>query len=246
MADLSATSWPTMTHAMAALPVLVGVIGPPGAGKSTIVATLAEDCRLPVFRLREAILQRPHLLAGFGSSMDPLGWVTMEAVRQVLHAALVEDRFAAGAIAVLLDNFPGPAAQLELLAEIANDMNAKVGVLELRAELAAVVTRVTERRVCLYCGPDTHAPAIPSPDEPGRCSACGAELFRRESDAPRLHGLRLARYGANQAEIAAATAKYGIPHLWVPADGELPEVQRLARHALNRLMHPAPADAQQP
>ena len=191
---------------------------------------------MPVFRLREALRERPDLLAGLGTSPDPLGWVDLKAVRRVLRSVFVEGRLAFDSALVLLDNFPGTAGQLALLAETAGFVGARVAVLEVRAEVATVVRRVATRRVCWGCGPDSHAPAVPAADDTERCIACGARLSRRDSDVPRLHGLRMARYAANLPEIAEAARRRGIPHLVVDADQDGPEVCRLARHVLGRLI----------
>lgn len=217
----------------------VAVIGPPGAGKSTVVAAIAGVGSVPVFRLREAIRARPQLLAALAPTPDPLGWVSVEAVCRVMHATFVEDRFGLDAATVLLDNFPGTAAQLELLAEVATCTGARPALLELCATARTVVARVAGRRVCPSCGPDTHAPAIPATDDPERCGSCAAPLARRETDQPRLHGLRLARYTANQPEIAQCAAALGIAHLTVNADSAMPEVCRKARHAVHTLTDPA-------
>jgi adenylate kinase family enzyme len=136
---------------------------------------------------------------------------------------------------VLLDNFPGTADQLDQLADTAATTAARVGLLELRADAHTVVARVGQRRVCLACAVDPHAPAVPDADDPERCGSCGAVLARRDTDTPRLHGLRLARYAANRPEIAERAAEHGIPHLAVNADATVSEVSRAARHALHRL-----------
>lgn len=218
---------------------LVAVIGPPGAGKSTIVAALAGVGGVPVFRLREAIRARPTLLAGLAPTTDPLGWVSLEAVRRVVHTVFIEDRFGLGASTVLLDNFPGTAAQLDLLAEFTARTGARLALLELEAQARTVVARVADRRVCPSCGPDPHAPAIPAADDPERCGSCTGRLARRETDPPRLHGLRLARYTANRPEIAECAAALGIVNLTVNADASTPEVRRMARHALDTVTDPA-------
>lgn len=220
-------------------PLLVSIIGPPGAGKSTVVAALSEAGAVPVFRLRESIRARPQLLAGLAPTSDPLGWVRPEAVRRVAHAVFVDDRFGFGASTALLDNFPSTADQLEMLADITASTGARLAVLELRADTRTVMARVSARQVCPSCGPDPHAPAIPAADDPHRCGSCAAPLVRRDTDAPRLHALRLARYAANRPEITGCAADRGIPHLTVNADATTPEVRRAARRALHRLTAPA-------
>jgi adenylate kinase family enzyme len=225
---------PTAT-AHAAGTVLVAVIGPPGAGKSTVVRALAATFGVPVFRLREAVRARPELLAGLPPTRDPLGWVGLEAVRRLLHATFVQGRLGVGCSAVLLDNFPGTAGQLALLAEIGEATHAAVALLELRADALTAAVRVGRRRVCPVCGPDPHAPAVPATDDPARCGSCRAVLARRDTDVPRLHALRLDRYTANRSEIADSAAERGIPHLVVNADATMSEVCRAAHHALSRL-----------
>jgi adenylate kinase family enzyme len=226
--------------------MLLAVVGPPGAGKSTVIAMLARAIAAPVFRLRETVRARPELLAGLAPSEDPLGWVSLEAVRRVLHTVFVEGRFAFAARVVLLDNFPGTASQLDLLAKVAAATVARTALLELRATPQTVVARVARRRVCLACGPDVHAPAVADPDDPSRCAACHGHLSQRDTDVPRLHGLRLARYTANQPAITEQAAERGIQHLIVDADRDLAEVCRTARHAVHHLIEPVNPQGSRP
>jgi len=232
---------PTSRDSGRAVPVLVALIGPPGAGKSTIVRGLAHAQGAPVFRLRETIRARPDLLAGLAPSRDPLGWVSLEAVRRVLTATFLSSEYAAAPV-VLLDNFPGTAGQLSLLAEIAAQAGRRLALLELTVTAATVVARVAERRVCPACGPDSHAPAQPASDDADVCSSCRTALIRRTSDAPRLHGLRMARYLANRPEIAESAADHGIEHRIVTADDDLNSVRRhvdaVLSHLLTTATHP--------
>lgn len=237
---MTSAALPTTTRPLdrPAEPLLLAIVGPPCAGKSTVVTALAEAGGLPVFRLRETIRARPELLTGLAPSTDPLGWVSLEAVRRVLHAVFVEGRFAFAAPVVLLDNFPATASQLDLLADVATATATRFALLELRAEPGTVVARVAERRVCLSCGPDAHAPAVPAADDPERCATCHAALTRRDTDVPRLHGLRLARYASNQPDITERAAERGIPHSAINAEGDLAEVRRKAHLALHYLTEP--------
>lgn len=216
-------------------PVLVAVIGPPGAGKSTIVRGLAHTHSAPVFRLRETIRARPELLAGLVPSPDPLGWVSLEAVRRVLTATFFGSEYAADPV-VLLDNFPGTAGQLSLLAETAGQAGRRLALLELTATAVTAVARVTERRVCPACGPDPHAPAEPASDDAEVCSSCRTALIRRASDVPRLHGVRLARHLANRPEIAESAADHGIEHRIVCADDDLNAVRSRVEAVLSHLL----------
>jgi adenylate kinase len=216
-------------------PLLLAVIGPPGAGKSTVIAALA-GTGVPVFRLRETIRAHPHLPATLPPTLDPLGWVSPEAVRRVLRAAFIDRRFGVGAPLVLLDNFPGTAAQLDMLTEVAACVRSRVALMELRADVGTVIARVRQRRVCRSCGPDPHAPATLDGGDPNRCGACGDALTRRGTDSPRLHRQRLARYIANRPHIAERAAERGIPHRAVSADSSPSEVCRAVHHAVSRLI----------
>lgn len=216
-------------------PCLVAVIGPPGAGKSSVVAALREPGRCAVFRLRDAIRACPSLLAGLPVVPDPLGWVSIDAVRRVVDAAFVQDGIGADAEVVLLDNFPGTADQLLLISNVAVHIGATLAVLELVASAGIVRERVASRRVCQGCGPDDHAPADADPQDPGRCAACQTPRKLRDSDAPRVHRLRLERFYANRPAIAAHAAEHGISHLTINADAPLPDVSQAARRVLARL-----------
>ncbi len=214
---------------------LVAVIGPPGVGKSTIVAHFAAREGVAVFRLREFIRSHPDLLSDLAPADDLLGWVSLEAVRRLVHAAFVDRLFAVGHGPVVLDNFPGTAGQLALLAEIADVVGARLALLELRAWAATLVMRVAQRRVCLQCGPDSHASALPSDADSDRCARCGATLSRRASDAAERHRLRLARYCANLPEITELAAAHRIPHHSVDANLPVPDVRAAAQRAFHLL-----------
>ncbi|MGH4014146.1 MAG: AAA family ATPase [Pseudonocardiaceae bacterium] len=216
---------------------LVAVIGPPGAGKTTVISALGRTRGLPVFRLSEAELAYSDLLADIAPSTDPLGWVGVQAVQRILRAAFINGRFGIGS--VLLDNFPGTARQLHRLAEVAAVTGRRIAILELRADGATVAVRVAARRICLVCSPNRHAPAIASTTDPHRCARCGAQLARRDSDSPARHALRLARYRENVAEIIEHVRRLQIPHVAIPADHPSHVVHGLAQEAFTRLADPA-------
>lgn len=218
---------------------LVAVIGPPGAGKTTVVGALAQSRRLPVFRLREAVVAYSDLLADLGPTTDPLGWVAVQAVERILRAAFVDGRFDVGIGPVLLDNFPGTAHQLHRLAEVTTVTGRRIAILELRADRSTVAVRVAARRICPTCDSDRHAPAVASATAPQCCARCGAQLARRHSDSPTRHALRLARYHANASEIITYAGDLRIPHVAILADQPSSVVHRLAQEAFTRLVNRA-------
>ncbi|MGH3903765.1 MAG: AAA family ATPase [Pseudonocardiaceae bacterium] len=218
---------------------LVAVIGPPGAGKTTVVGALAQSRRLPVFRLREAVVAYTDMLADLEPTTDLLGWVGVQALQRILRAAFIDGRFNTGVGPVLLDNFPGTARQLHRLAEIAAVTGRRVAILELRADEATVAVRVAARRICPTCSPNRHAAVIASATDPHRCAQCDGQLARRDSDIPTRHALRLARYRANVAEIVEHAGRLQVPHLAILADHPPHVVHRSAQEAFARLADPA-------
>ncbi len=215
--------------------LMAAVIGPPGAGKSAVVHALAQVDGAVVFRLREAVRSYADVLGGVLASADPLGWVDLVAVGRVLDAAFIVGRFPTDDGPVLLDNFPGTAAQLDVLVDVATAAERRVVVLELRAGSAVVSARTAVRQVCPQCGPDEHHPATAAAGRPHRCAGCGAGLVRRDSDTPARHALRLARYRANAAEILERARRRQIPHVDAGCAPVL--VRRSACFALHRLSH---------
>jgi adenylate kinase len=217
---------------------LAAVIGPPGAGKTTVVTALAQLRGLPVFRLREAVIAHSDRLADLAPSADPLGWVSVQAVDRILRAAFIDSRLGTCISPVLLDNFPGTAEQLHQLAEVASMIDRRITILELRADVLTLAVRVAARRICLACNLDRHAPATASVTDPICCAQCGAPLTRRDSDTPPRHALRLSRYRANVVGIIEHAGHLQIPHLAIRAGHPTPVVHRLAQEAFVRLTDP--------
>jgi adenylate kinase len=200
------------------LTLMVAVVGPPGAGKSTLTAELTERFGCPVVRLRELARRdqnRAGADRGLFASTDRLGWLPETTVDVLLRRALLGHRFAASAM-VVLENLPGSLAQAILLRRLAEEAGAQLVVVELLVGDAVVRRRVHQRRVCPVCEPDPggdpHRPAPHRPDASERCARCAGVLSVRPSDSAEVFVARLGRYqeriGAIRAALQVAEVAY--------------------------------------
>lgn len=178
----------------ASAPVNIIFIGPPGSGKGTQAARIAQRYRIPHIStgdiLRAAVKAGTPLGVEVAATLAAGGLVPddvmTDLVRERLRAADVAGGF-------LLDGFPRTAAQAAAL-------DALLGGAPLIAVLIAVadeaiVGRLGSRRVCESC-------AIPqsvtegSSEHGQSCPYCGGRLVRRPDDAPEVIRRRLATYAA--------------------------------------------------
>ena len=172
-------------------------LGPPGAGKGTL-AVKAVD-----------ILGAPHISTGaiFRSAIaakSPLGLkvkaiidsgklvddqTTIELVRERLGQ---EDAFQG----YILDGFPRTIPQAEALSSFAEVDK----VFNFDIPDAAVLQRLSGRRVCRACGANYHA-LFQKPGKDGICDTCNGELYTREDDMESAIVKRLEVYRAQTAPL---------------------------------------------
>jgi len=161
----------------------VVLLGPPGAGKGTQARRLATRWSVPQVAtgdmLREAVAHGTQLGLEARRYMD-----AGELVPDAVIIGLVRERLAQpdGRKGVVLDGFPRTAAQaaaLDQLLEAEGTPLDRVVLFQIADE--DLVARLTGRRVCRSCGRNYHVTLSP-PRAPGRCDACGGELYQRTDD----------------------------------------------------------------
>ncbi|MFP4590574.1 MAG: adenylate kinase [Halobacteriales archaeon] len=162
------------------------LLGPPGAGKGTQSARLAETYDLEHITTGDALRERKDMATPHGTPReymeagelvpDP---VVNEIVRDAIESA---DGF-------VLDGYPRNLSQAEYLDEIA-DLDVVIHLEVGRDELER---RLTGRRVCSECGANYHVEYAP-PEVEGVCDECGGELVQRDDDQPETVRERLRVY----------------------------------------------------
>jgi adenylate kinase len=173
----------------------VVLLGPPGAGKGTQARRLAARWSVPQIStgdmLREALAQGTRLGVEARRYMD-----AGELVPDAVIVGLVRERLAQpdGRKGFVLDGFPRTVAQAEALdglLEAEGTPLERVVLFEMSDD--DLVARLGGRLVCRNCGRNYHRTLSPS-RAPGRCDACGGELYQRPDDQEGTVRRRLAVY----------------------------------------------------
>lgn len=171
------------------------LLGPPGAGKGTQAALLAEHFVVPHVSTGEIL--RSEIANG-----SPIG---VRARQYMDRGELVPDHVILGIVrerlamadcvsGVLLDGFPRSLPQacgLETILSSMPELPLRAVSLEVPAE--EVVRRLAGRRTCASCGAMYHVSFEP-PANSGVCDRCGGDLYQRDDDREEIIHARLDVY----------------------------------------------------
>lgn len=166
------------------------LLGPPGAGKGTQAAKIAERYSL-------AHISTGDMLRAEIASETPLG---LEAKAIIARGELVPDGIIVGMVenriaqpdcanGFLLDGFPRTIPQAEALLGLCPIDRAVC--IEVPAE--SIIDRMSKRRVCPECK-RTYSVQPGAADEQFFCTECGARLVTRDDDRPETVRRRLDVY----------------------------------------------------
>ena len=193
-------------------PLVLILLGPPGAGKGTQARMLEETFGL--VQLSTGDLLRAAVAAGTEAGrkakavMEAGDLVSDEIVIAILRDRLAEPDCAKG---VILDGFPRTAVQAEaldaLLAERGQQISAAI---RLEVDDAAMVTRISGRFTCAACGEGYHD-SFKAPQVAGTCDKCGGtDMKRRADDNAETVASRLVAYHAQTAPLIAYYKRKGV------------------------------------
>lgn len=153
-------------------------LGPPGAGKGTLAAQVAEEYKIPQIStgdiFRENIKNETELGKKVKAIMDAGGLVGDDVVLEIVEDRLKKDDCKNGFI---LDGFPRTMPQAEAFEKLG--IEVKVVNFEVNNDL--IIARLSNRRVCKNCKQNYNVKFMP-PKVEGVCDKCGGELFTREDD----------------------------------------------------------------
>lgn len=159
------------------------LLGPPGAGKGTQAARLEKH-----FGIKQ--LSTGDMLRAAVASGSPVG---LQAKEVMERGDLVSDDIVVGIISdvvdsdevangYILDGFPRTVAQAEALDKMLSSKGSKLDcVVEMKADDAILVSRITGRYVCAQCGAGYHD-EFQKPKVEGVCDSCGGTEFNRRAD----------------------------------------------------------------
>jgi adenylate kinase len=174
------------------------ILGPPGAGKGTQSANIAEAFGVEHVTTGDALRANKDMdVSGMGLEYDTPGEYMDrgELVPDQVVDAMVEEALS-DADGFVLDGYPRNEAQVETLEGI-TDLDV---VLCLDVGHGELMDRLTGRRVCSDCGRNYHVEYDP-PGESGVCDDCGGDLYRREDDTPEAVETRIEEYDARTAPV---------------------------------------------
>jgi adenylate kinase len=177
------------------------LLGPPGAGKGTQAAIIAD--RAGVARistgemLRDAIARKTPLGLEAGPRME-----RGQLVPDDLLLALIAERVAQPDCArgFLLDGFPRTGPQAAALDRLVEERSMNLIVLNFEVPRAVLLRRLSGRRWCPNCQATYHVETSPPP-KPGVCGKCGSALIQRADDLEDVVNTRLEAYEAQTVPV---------------------------------------------
>ena len=182
------------------------LLGAPGAGKGTQAQVICEKYGIPAVStgncLREAVRQGSELGNSAKSYMDSGSLVPDEVVIGIIRERLGQEDCQKGFI---LDGFPRTVPQAKALDAMGVQIDK---VLEIHVPDAAIMQRMSGRRVCPNCGASYHVEYKP-PHTEGLCDVCGHALQTRRDDLPETVQARLKVYHEQTEPLKDYYAKSG-------------------------------------
>lgn len=188
------------------------LLGPPGAGKGTQAAFLAETYGMVQLStgdiLRAAVKEGTDVGKMADEIMKSGKFFPDELMAQILGEHMDKLPLTTG---IIFDGYPRTARQAELLDDLMATRNRKLDhVIELEVVEDALVDRITGRYTCAKCNAGYHD-RYKLPKIEGVCDECGSiEFKRRPDDNEETVRTRMAEYRAKTEPILPIYEERGL------------------------------------
>lgn len=203
-------------------PLVVILLGAPGAGKGTHAVELSKKYQIPQIStgdlFRENIRNQTDLGKKAQGYIDKGQLVPDALVLDMLFARISKTDCQKGYI---LDGFPRTVAQAEAFDAHIKD-TATVTVLDIEVSDDLIIKRITGRLVCKECGAPFHKTFMPSKNE-GICDECGGPLHQRKDDTEEVVKERLIVYRNQTQPLIAYYQAKTKGFTFATVDGEKPK-----------------------
>lgn len=170
-------------------------LGPPGAGKGTQAKMIVDKYSIP--QLSTGDLMRAAVSSGSPIGDKVKGYMAAGAlVPDDLVVDILLDRLSGDDCrdGFILDGFPRTVGQAESLEKALVKRGMQLsGVVAMIVPDAALLTRLTARRICRDCSASYHLEFL-KPKVEGKCDRCQGELYQRKDDSEEVILNRLKVY----------------------------------------------------
>ena len=186
------------------MPIIIVLMGAPGAGKGTQARLLQERMGLPQ-------ISTGDIFRSLAEANTPLA----NEVREIQQAGrLIPDQVVIRVVeertsqhdcrnGFILDGFPRTAAQAEMLEQLAERQGNGIKAIFIDVPTELLMQRLTGRRTCPVCG-EIYNIHFKPPKFDNRCDLHPErELLHRADDAPEKIQVRLATYAKETAPLLA-------------------------------------------
>ncbi|WP_338697278.1 adenylate kinase [Streptomyces sp. Q6] len=211
------------------------LVGPPGAGKGTQAAYLAQNLSIP--HISTGDLFRANISKGTDLGKQAKSYMDAgHLVPDEVTIGMAKDRMEQpdAENGFLLDGFPRNVSQAEALDVALKGDDVKLdAVLDLEVPEDEVVKRIAGRRICRNDSAHVFHVAYKQPKAEGVCDVCGGELYQRDDDKEETVRKRLEVYHTQTEPIIDYYREQGLV-VTISALGKVEEVTARAMEALGR------------
>ncbi len=190
------------------------LIGPPGAGKTTIAAHLAQTTDIAIIATGHQLRAEIEAQSPLGRQLEPLleqGYLAPDAIMTELMRAWLK------AIPperdCLIDGYPRSVNQALTLTKLLTESGRRIdAVIVLDLSESAILHRLGGRRICRIAGQPDRTLHVSETEAVARCLAQGGVLIQRDDDRPAVIRARLELYQREIEPILQFYADQGVIH----------------------------------